>query len=56
MVDEIIRLIILEASNRKGQDLVGRIVTVQVEIMLKMMEILSTLREHERSSKESHKE
>ncbi len=50
-IKEIIRLIVLEASERGGQDLVGRIVTVNVDVMLEMMEILMTIRESEREEK-----
>jgi len=32
-----------------GQDLVGRIVTVKVEVMLEMMEILMAIRESEKN-------
>lgn len=46
-VDEIIRLIILEAGNRKGQDLFGGIATVNMDVMTRMMEILAVLREED---------
>lgn len=48
-IREIIRLIILEASEREGLDLVGRIVTVKVEVMLETIEILMAIRESERN-------
>jgi len=48
-IREIIRLIILEASEREGLDLVGRIVTMKVEVMLETIEILMAIRESERN-------
>lgn len=50
MIDEIIRLIILEASSRKGQNLVNKIATVEMEIMQRMIKILCCLREEERKT------
>ena len=53
-IREIVRLIILEASERGGRDLVGKIATVNVEVMLEMMEILMAIRESERNELSKH--